>query len=158
MSGLIITLYSAKDNMPASLFSFLIIIFIACLLILFLILIFSVVRFCIDWNRSFKFVGKWYCEYSKKSRHIELHGTVDLYSSNFSKAEAFVIQNNVSYQLSNKPVVPTLNLKDRYALCFARDDIDIALEEPISIRVDISLRNLKKKSYSTCLSIIPVGG
>jgi len=158
VSGLIIGLYGAKDNMPPPLFNFLLIFLIICLALLFLTLIFSVIRFCIEWNRSFEFVGKWYCQYNAKTKHIELHGNVDLHSSGFSKAKAVVTQNCVTYQLSNQPVMPTLTLKDRYALSFARDDVSISLEKLINIRVDIYLKNLKKKTYIACLPVIPVGG
>jgi len=158
VSGLIIGLYNAKDNMPPPLFNFLLIFLIVCLALLFLILIFSVIRFYIEWNRSFQFVDKWYCQYNQKSKHIELHGNVDLNLSSFSKLRGAVIQHGVTYWLNPQPANHHRLLKDRYAFSFTGDNISISLEEPVNIQVDVWLKNLRKKTYTTCLSVISVGG
>ena len=158
MSGLIIGLYAVKDNMPPILFNTVFIFFIVCLVLLLLILIFSIIRFVVEWNRSLQFVDNWYCNYNTKARHIEIHGNIDLAQSSFSKLRGAITQNDVTYWLSPEPINHHMLLQGRYAISFKKDDVSIRPDEPITIQVDVWLKNLRKKSYSACHSVTSVGG
>lgn len=158
VSTLIIGLYDAKGNMPVPLFNFLLVFLVVCLVVLFLILIFSVVRFLLEWNRSLEFGTKWYCHHNGQAKRIELSGNVDLHSSSFSKLRGDITQNGITYRLSPQPIVRTLTMRDRFALSFVGENISISTAEPVYIQVTVWLGNLRSKTFTTVLLVIPVGG